>query len=88
MRDFENDRLGSGDCEFRRWLTENPSAYFVNVLSQHRVKLHRGRCPHMKFGPNDPTNLVKRAKWTSGDRRELEARAQREGRVLDTVPKR
>ena len=83
VRDFANDTAGTGDAEFRRWLTENPDAYFVNVTGPERGMLHRGRCPHMKFGPDDPMSLVTRPKWTSEDRRGLEARAQTEGLVLE-----
>lgn len=82
MRDFSIDSAEDGDAQFRRWLTENPDGYFVNVIGATGGMLHRGRCPHMKSGPDDPTNLVTHTKWTSRDQRELVARAEHEGRRL------
>jgi hypothetical protein len=78
MRDFRDGVPGQGDVEFRRWIEENQDSYFVNLLASNRGMLHRGRCHHMKFGPHDETNLVRRLKWTSDTRGELEMRARRE----------
>jgi hypothetical protein len=58
MRDYSNDLPGSGDAEFRRWLTDNPDGFFAHVIGAGRAMLHRWHCPHMKFGPGDASNLV------------------------------
>lgn len=85
MCDFLDGMPGPGDPDFNRWLIERAKAYFVNILDSRRGMLHRGSCLHIVFGPDDTTNLVRPLKWTSENRRELEARALSERRILRTA---
>jgi hypothetical protein len=78
MREFSDGKLGAGDSEFRKWLEDNPDHFFINLRGPRKGMLHRGHCPHMIFGPDDTTNLVRNPKWASPNRRELEERAKRE----------
>ena len=79
LREFSKDRAGSRNAEFRQWLAENPDGFFVNLTRARTGRLHRGDCPHMKFRPNDPFDLVIRPKWAADKRRELEEHARAAG---------
>lgn len=79
IREFSKKHAGSGDAEFRQWLAENPDGFFVNLTSGRTGLLHRGDCPHMKYPPDDLSNLVTRRKWVADSRRELEDHAREKG---------
>ncbi len=75
VRVFDGGNSNSGSDAFRQWMVTNPDGYFVNLKGPTVGRLHRGDCPHMKFGDEDRINFVANHKWVGENPEELRAHA-------------